>query len=430
MNGGHRSIFHPARYSSIVASTTAAELAGNRFGAMAVRLGYLRQEQLDRALAEQQKARVRPQLGELLRQHGLLSEAQTGAVLRAMGVPVAGLPGYELYEQISQGGMGCVFRGRQLSMNRVVAVKVLSSLLTDDPSYVQRFFLEARAAGRLNHPNIVHAIDVGAVDGMHYLVMEYVEGSSLRDELNRGGPMPEERVLEIARQVADALEYVRKHALVHRDIKPENLMLSADGTVRICDFGLARRAEQPGSITDADCLVGTPQYMAPEQIHGEADIDIRADLYALGGTLFFLSTARLPYDGAGAAEIMSKHLTHPVPDPRAHVPGLSAGFSAILMKLLAKGRADRHRTPQELVEALDRLRRTASAPAPAAPAPRVRTARRRHARRRFAHAASSAPAILAIFVIVVVLLGVVLAAGARAAKPASADARPSAPRGS
>jgi serine/threonine-protein kinase len=414
-----------------VASTTAAELAGNRFGAVAVRLGYLRQEQLDRALAEQRHARVRPQLGELLRQRGLLSDAQTSAVLRAMGIPVAGLPGYELYEQISQGGMGCVFRGRQLSMNRVVAVKVLSSLLTDDASYVQRFFLEARAAGRLNHPNIVHAIDVGAVDGMHYLVMEYVEGSSLRDELNRGGPMPEARVVEIARQVADALEYIRRHALVHRDIKPENLMLSADGTVRICDFGLARRAEQPGSITDADSLVGTPQYMAPEQINGEADIDIRADLYALGGTLFFLATGRLPYEAATGAEIMSKHLTHPVPDPRAHVPGLGAGFAAILMKLLAKSRGDRYRTPQELVEALDVLRRTAPAVAAgAASAPRVRTARRRHARRRFAHAASSAPAILAILVIVVVLVGVVLAAGARAAKPSPADARPSAPRGS
>ncbi|NQT50579.1 protein kinase [bacterium] len=308
---------------------------------------------------------------------------------------------FEIQDLIGHGAMGAVFKARQRSMDRIVAVKILRPRLARDPEYVQRFLEEARAAARLNHPNIVLAIDVGESSGLYYFAMERVEGHTAK-LLLRAGAFDEARCLEIGRQLALALDYAwTQEHLVHRDVKPANIIITPKGTVKLADLGLAHdpNMARDDLKTSNGGIVGTPLYIAPEQIRRLKDLDVRCDLYALGATLFHMVTGRAPYDGPDSKTVMAKHLGSPIPDPREVRPELSEGFAAIITRLLAKDRDDRYPDAKALVADIDSL----LAPPPHHDAPTtdlrpVSRRLRRHRRQALFRRAVTAGLVLAVLV--------------------------------
>ncbi|HEY1785591.1 MAG TPA: serine/threonine-protein kinase, partial [Pirellulales bacterium] len=215
----------------------------------------------------------------------------------------AHFPQLEIIELIGRGGMGVVYRARQKELDRFVAVKILPPGVNDDPAFAQRFTHEAKALARLSHPNIVTIHDFGQADGLFYFVMELVDGMNLRQLLTARRIAPRE-ALAIVPQICDALQYAHDAGIVHRDIKPENVLLDRRGQVKVADFGLAKLvgrteppaagAAAPSTWTEAGRVVGTPQYMAPEQIERPAEVDHRADIYSLGVVLYQMLTGELP----------------------------------------------------------------------------------------------------------------------------------------
>jgi hypothetical protein len=287
---------------------------------------------------------------------------------------------YELLDRVGEGAMGTVYKARQRSMDRIVAVKVLKPVLARNAEYVERFWREARAAARLSHPNIVLAIDAGEDQGFYYFAMEYVEGHTV-GLLLKAGPLEETPALRIALQVAQALEYAWTHErIVHRDIKPGNLIITPNGTAKLADLGLAHEADLAGEdvSTEGGKILGTPSYMSPEQIR-RAELDVRSDLYSLGASLFHMVTGRPPFEGADTKAVLAQHLFEPPPDPRKVCPGLSEGVARIILRLLAKDRGERYPAAQALVADIEAH---LEAPAPRAPveqaAPRLRHVPRRH----------------------------------------------------
>jgi eukaryotic-like serine/threonine-protein kinase len=257
---------------------------------------------------------------------------------------------YEVLEELGSGGMGRVYRARNVALDRVVALKTLATQFSADEGFVRRFQKEARAAARLNHPSIVQIYDFGTVEGIYYLAMEFVDGSSLRALLKKFRFRERDALLVIRHTVA-ALAVAHAEGIVHRDIKPDNIMLTAKGDkVKLVDLGIAKTLGEDQSLTQTGQAVGTPEYIAPEQIRGLRDIDARADIYSLGATYFQLVTGHAPYQGTSGAMVMSMHLTSPLPDPRAFEPSLSEGLVRVLRKMMAKEREHRYAD----VHALDR----------------------------------------------------------------------------
>ena len=204
-------------------------------------------------------------------------------------------------------------------------------------------------AARLNHPNIVQIYDFGCVEDIHYLAMEYVDGQSLRTHM-KGGRFSEQDALIVIRQVVRALSVAHAAGIIHRDIKPDNLMFTTRGELKLVDLGIAKRLDEDQSLTRTGEAVGTPQYISPEQIRGQKDIDGRADIYSLGATLYHVVTGHAPYTGTSGALVMSMHLTHPLPDPRVYVPMISDGLCRVMGKMMAKEREERYAD----MDALDR----------------------------------------------------------------------------
>jgi len=257
---------------------------------------------------------------------------------------------YEVLEELGSGGMGTVYRARNVTLERIVALKTLAPQFSSDQGFVQRFLKEARAAARLNHPSIVQIYDFGCEGGVYYLAMEYVDGQSLRAFLKRAR-LSERDALLLIRHAVAALAVAHAQGIVHRDIKPDNLMLTAKrDRLKLVDLGIAKCMGDDQGTTQTGQAVGTPHYISPEQIRGVKDIDARADIYSLGATFFQLVTGHPPYEGTSGALVMTMHLTHPLPDPRKFVPGLSEGVCRVLRKMMAKEREERY--PD--VHALDR----------------------------------------------------------------------------
>jgi len=254
--------------------------------------------------------------------------------------------GYQLIERIGSGSMGTVYKATQLSLQRTVAIKILSPHLARDPAYVERFLREARAVARLSHPNVISGIDVGEAEGVRYFVMEYASGLTVQRLIDRGGPMDESRVARVALQIARALEHAHEAGLVHRDVKPDNILITGDGVAKLCDLGLAK--DRP----EAGVSMGTPHYISPEQAEGLADVDIRADLYSFGATLFHMLAGRPPFEGR-AAVVMAKHVKEEPPALRSLAPDASEGIEKIVAKLLRKRRNERFQSPKELIGALE-----------------------------------------------------------------------------
>ena len=248
---------------------------------------------------------------------------------------------YEILEELGAGGMGRVYRARDLTLERLVALKTLAHQFSSDASFVQRFLKEARAAARLNHPNIVQIYDFGCIDSVYYLAMEFVDGHSLGTYLKRGH-FSETESIQIIRHACRALSVAHADGIVHRDIKPDNMMLTSRGDVKLVDLGIAKRIDEDQSLTQTGQAIGTPHYISPEQIRGQKDVDARADVYSLGATLYHLVTGHTPYSGASGPIVMSMHLVEPLPDPRRFEAGLSEGICRVIRKMMAKDRDQRY----------------------------------------------------------------------------------------
>jgi serine/threonine protein kinase len=269
------------------------------------------------------------------------------------------LGGFEITGKLGHGAMGTVFKARQVSVDRTVALKILPPRLAANEQYVQRFLREARAAAALNHPNIVQAIDAGHVAGYYYFAMEYVDGLNAESLIQQLGRVPERRALEIVRDVALALDHASSRAgIIHRDVKPGNIMLTSEGVAKLADLGLVRHesTDSPNtSLTQAGMPIGTPDYISPEQARGDKDLDARTDIYSLGATLYHLVCGAPPYAGSSATDVMAQHMRDPIPDPRQQNPDLSVGVCSLIRKAMAKNRNARYATARAMVDDVERL---------------------------------------------------------------------------
>jgi len=266
------------------------------------------------------------------------------------------IPGYQLVDKLGEGSMGKVYKARQLSMNRLVAIKVLPPRLAANPGFLDRFTREAHIAAKLSHNNIVQAIDVGSAGKINYFVMEYVEGTTIARELEKGKVYEEREAVDICLQVAQALEHAHRRQLIHRDVKPANIMITPEGVAKLADLGLARESTNEDQAREERGRVfGTPYYMAPEQIRGQEDVDIRADIYALGATLYHMVTGQYPFSGKTVEAIFRAHLEQELVPPDHLNQKLSSGLGEVVEVMMAKDRRKRYPTPADLVIDLECL---------------------------------------------------------------------------
>jgi CheY-like chemotaxis protein len=282
------------------------------------------------------------------------------ALLNSLSKDKQQLGQYRLLEKLKhQGGMGTVYKALHVLLMKVVALKVLPPERMQNAEAITRFQREMKAVGRLNHTNIVQASDAGESDGTYYLVMEFVEGVDLSSLIASHGPLPLPEACELARQAALGLQHAHEHGLVHRDLKPSNLMLTPSGTVKMLDLGLARLCNDGSAsnlLTDAGQVMGTADYMAPEQAFGTHPVDIRADIYSLGCTLYHLLAGTPPFSSPEYASPLRKLLAHsqlPVTSIRDVRGDVSEELWALLNRLMAKTPAERWREPVELARALE-----------------------------------------------------------------------------
>ncbi len=270
---------------------------------------------------------------------------------------------YELSQRIGAGGMGVVYKAQHRWLGRTVAVKFLTLELLDHPEGLVRFAHEALAIGALDHPNIVRATDAGDFEGIHFLVTEFVEGQDLSKLVRAGEPLSSADACEIIRQAALGLEHAHQRQLIHRDIKPSNLIVNGDGVVKLLDFGLARLSNTQTNLTSTGQLVGTLDFLAPEQAADSRSVDIRADIYSLGCTLYFLLSGRPPFAGLDYETAASKIRAHLADEPRPiaasnrHVP---LAVIDCLERMMAKNPIDRFQTPAAVAAALSPFARGAN----------------------------------------------------------------------
>lgn len=266
------------------------------------------------------------------------------------------IPGYTLISKLGKGAMATVYKARQNSLDRIVAVKVLPKKMSDNIEFVERFYKEGRAAARLSHNNIVQAIDVGSSPkGYHYFVMEMIEGKTLYDMMappphGDGHKFSEAEALEITIQMADALAHSHQRGLIHRDVKPKNILMTPEGVAKLTDMGLARaQDDREAAESEAGKAYGTPYYISPEQIRGDVDIDHRADIYSLGATMYHLVTGRPPFEADTPAAVMHKHLKAPLTPPDHINTALSGGIGEIIEVAMAKRREDRYTRMEDML---------------------------------------------------------------------------------
>ncbi len=295
-----------------------------------------------------------PSLLEVMVDAKVLTRSQMIRLLQEKGEGTRKLeiPGYQIMERLGRGSMGTVYKAKQISVDRLVAVKVLLDSLAQNKEFIKRFEREAKIAAKLSHNNVVNAIDAGEVSGRFYFVMEYVEGLTIKDYLDQNKVFEEKEAIRIVLAVAEALKHASHRGLIHRDIKPENVILTKDGGVKLADLGLARLTDdEKWGLAEAGMAIGTPYYISPEQVRGQTDIDIRADIYSLGATFYHMVTGRVPYGGNNPSEVMRKHADTRVPVvPPDHLnTRLSSGLGIVIETTLAKNREHRYSTPDDLI---------------------------------------------------------------------------------
>ncbi len=345
------------------AGTNAGTSSGTNFdtalGRALVERGIVDQPAMDECLREL-RTRIeqsRPTtLRELLLERNLTSSDQLDQIrVEAESTKsVTRIQGYQILRKLGQGAMAKVYLARQISLDRLVAIKILPKDFSENANFIARFKKEGRSAASLSHNNIVAAYEIGETNGLHYFVMEYVDGDTVYDRIVARKRIPEREALDIIRQVATALEHAHDRGVVHRDIKPRNIMMTVSGVAKLADLGLARMmSDRALAESEAGRAYGTPYYISPEQIQGKIDIGPPADIYGLGATFYHMVTGKVPYEAKGQSEVMKKHLHQPLVPPDHLNPQISAGTALIIETMLAKNIRDRYRNARDLIKDID-----------------------------------------------------------------------------
>ena len=270
---------------------------------------------------------------------------------------------YRIIAQLGSGGMATVYKAYHAALDRYVAIKVMHAAFKEDPNFLARFQREARIVAKLEHPHIVPVYDFNEHERQPYLVMRFIEGDTLKARL-QAGLMTTTQAIDLLRPVCQALAYAHDQGVLHRDIKPSNILLTAQGGVFLTDFGLAKIAQTGESTLSQDTLIGTPQYISPEQAQGNASLDARTDIYSLGVVMYELLVGRVPFQADTPYAVIHDHIYSPLPLPRCLRPDLPEPFERVLLKSLAKERDDRYTTMDEMLGALEKaVTDVASAPA-------------------------------------------------------------------
>jgi serine/threonine-protein kinase len=341
-------------------------LPAHSLGQIALEKGWATIEQINEARRFQARKKAggeKVTIAEALVALGILTEVQ---VRRALGGRLAPPPpstaphplaeaikGYRIDKRLGAGGMGDVYRAQQISLDRPVALKILPPHLAEDEEFIERFVVEARAAGKLSHQNIVAAVDIGESNGRYFFVMELIQGPTLQQMIQREGAIEEARALDIARQIARGLRHACRQGLIHRDIKPANIMFTPENVAKICDFGLARDIHADATQAEPGIVQSSPAYASPEQSRGRQDLDPRTDMYSLGVTLFEMLTGKRPFAADRPADLLKKHATEAPPEPRNLNPEITPAANQLVLRLLKKKPEQRFESYDELLEAMD-----------------------------------------------------------------------------
>ncbi len=323
-------------------------------GQLAIERGLATPEEVKhcQTLATSGDAPAARSLAQLLVQNDYVTERQLARLRQIVEEERSGqqIPGFRVESKLGAGAMAKVFKARQVSLDRPVAIKVLPKKFSTNPQFIERFYNEGRAAAQLNHPNIVQAFDVGRAGDLYYFVMEYVEGRTVHDDIVAKKRFPENDAIEIVMQVAEALQHAHERGLIHRDVKPKNIMITSSGNVKLADMGLARAiTDKEAAEAEAGKAFGTPYYISPEQIRGEKDIGAPADIYSLGATMYHMVTGQVPFEGKNPSSVMSKHLKAPLVAPDHVNPKLSNGVGEVIEMMMAKKVADRYQSCKDLL---------------------------------------------------------------------------------
>jgi len=332
-------------------------------GKIVVASGLVTSDELEQCL-EEAKSIENPEdlrtLSDFLLEHDYVTRHQLDRMQKEFDAKKSSqrIPGYRILKKLGSGAMATVFLAKQLSLDRLVAIKVLPKKFSSDANFINRFYKEGRSAAQLNHANIVQAYDVGQAGDHHYFVMEYVEGETIYDRTKAEKRLHEADAIDVVMQVARALQHAHERGLIHRDIKPKNIMITGRNKVKLADLGLARAVDdEVAAKAEAGRAYGTPYYISPEQIRGEVDIGPQADIYGLGATCYHMVTGRVPFSGKNPSQVMHKHLKSELTPPDHLNPSLSAGFSQVIEMMMAKKREDRYQTASDLLEDLELTRK-------------------------------------------------------------------------
>jgi len=354
---------------------TMSELDPLHFLTLVRKSGVLDEQRLNDYLAQTVVPTDPNRLAEQMVRDSLLTAFQAEKLLlgRWRGFTIGK---YKVLERLGSGGMGNVYLCEHKFMHHRVAVKVLANVNAADPALVERFYREARAAA-LEHPNIVHAHDVDQDNDLHFLVMDYVDGSNLQSVVQQRGPLEVRRAANYVWQAALGMQHAHEAGLVHRDIKPSNLLVDRSGTVKVADLGLARFATEEGQVLTEGVMLGSVDYLAPEQALDSHGVDIRADVYGLGATFYFLLTGVPPFAEAKNAprKLIAKQTQAPRP-VRTLRPAVPHDLAAVVEKMMARDPADRYATPAEVAAALEPWTGGSILPPPESEMPRLSPAAR------------------------------------------------------
>lgn len=318
---------------------------------LVIEQGFATKEEV-RHCVDLAKGKPDASLAQLLVDHAYVTERQLARLRQVIEAERSGqaIPGYKLLSKLGSGAMATVFRARQLSLNRDVAIKILPRKFNQSPQFIERFYAEGRAAAQLNHPNIVQAYDVGKAGDYHYFVMEFVDGRTVYDDIVKHKRIPEKEAIEIAIGVAEALQHAHERGLIHRDVKPKNVMINKSGVVKLADLGLARAlSDKEAAEAEAGKAFGTPYYISPEQIRGDKNVGPPADIYSLGATLYHMVTGNVPFDGKNPSSVMHKHLKAELIPPDHVNPKLGPGISQIIEMMMAKDPRNRYKDCKDLL---------------------------------------------------------------------------------
>lgn len=293
----------------------------------------------------------------LLVANGYATPSQMARLKERLDDERRGIPGYTDFRELGKGAMAKVYRAKQRSLDRYVAVKILPQKFASNTQFIERFFREGQAAAKLNHPNIVQAFDVGQHRETYYFVMEYVDGRTVHDDIVKQQRFKEADAIEVAIQVAEALDHAHEQGLIHRDVKPKNIMITNAEVVKLADMGLARAiSDKEVAEAEKGKAFGTPYYISPEQVMGLDSVGPRADIYSLGATLYHMVTGVVPFEGKDPSEVMKKHLKAPLTPPDHVNAKLSAGISEIIEMMMAKRPDARYKDCKDLLMDLRALR--------------------------------------------------------------------------